>query len=565
LRILYIVLYYPVTMYIRLSTKRSEGATYQYLQLCESFRNDKGEPRTRVVANFGRVDKLDAKKIDQTISALLKYASKPALIRPPAETEYGRVRDFGNILALEHLWNHLLLGQTITANLQGNKVAFSVAEMVKVMVLNRACDPHSKLGVMRWLSTVHIPGLKSEEVDYQHLLRAMDYLVEAKKPIEKELFNQLLTLFSPKVDLVFYDLTSSYFEGEGPELASFGYSRDQRPDRKQIVLALVVTREGLPITHEVLAGNTPDVTTLKATVEKLAKRFNIGKTIFVCDRGLISEDNLAALDEFHFPYIIALKPRGNNEAKGLYQKNLSGFQEDKTLGGLRIKEKRQNGFRYILCHNSEVAGKKKMKREHYYAKIRAEAQKLEKQFQRGRLKDVDLHHRVRETIEKYHMSRYLDPKIDDGKLILYIHPEVWEQETFLDGKFFLKTNIDQEELPTPEVVRSYKQLQQVERAFRELKDFLKIRPIFHYTDSRVKAHVFVCVLAYLLEQLIELELKKASKTHSARRALFLLSQLKSIECTANGRSLIVTNQIDPEIEGLLEALGVRKPDKILNN
>jgi transposase len=552
-------------MYIRLSTKRLEEATYQYLQLCESFRNDQGEPRTRVVANFGRVDKLDAKKIDQTISALLKYASSPALIRQPAETEYGRVRDFGNILALEHLWDRLLLGQTITANLRGNKIEFSVADMVKVMVLNRACDPHSKLGVMRWLSTVHIPGLKCEEVDYQHLLRAMDYLVGAKESVEKELFNQLLTIFSPKVDLVFYDLTSSYFEGEGPDLASFGYSRDQRPDRKQIVLALVVTREGLPITHEVLAGNTPDVTTLKATVEKLSRKFNIAKTIFVCDRGMISEDNLEKLDEFEFPYIVALRPRGNNEAKALYQKNLAGFVEEPSLNGLRIKEKRQNGFRYISCHNPEVAEKKKKKREEYYTKIRSEAQKLEKQFQKGRLRNLDLHHRISETIEKYHLTKYLDPKIEGDKLILYIHPEVWEQETFLDGKFFLKTNIDEKHLPTSEVVRSYKQLQQVERAFRELKDFLKIRPIFHYTDSRVKAHVFVCILAYLLEQLIGLQLKRASKTISARRALFLLSQLKSIECKANGRSLMVTNQIDPEIIGILEALGVRKPEKILNN
>jgi len=442
---------------------------------------------------------------------------------------------------------------------------FNVADMVKVMVLNRACDPNSKLGVMRWLSTVQIPGLNSEEVDYQHLLRAMDYLVEAKESLEKELFNQLVTLFSPKVDLVFYDLTSSYFEGDGPGLASFGYSRDQRPDRKQIVLALVVTREGLPITHEVLAGNTPDVTTLKSTVEKLSRKFNIGKTVFVCDRGLVSEDNLEKLDEFKFPYIVALKPRGNNEAKALYQKSLAGFAREASLGELRIKEKRQNGFRYISCHNPEVAEKKKKKREEYYSKIRTEARKLEKQFRKGRLKEIDLHHRLSETIEKYHMKKYLDPRIEGDKLILYIHPEVWEQEAFLDGKFFLKTNIDEKHLPTPEVVRSYKQLQQVERAFRELKDFLKIRPIFHYSDSRVKAHVFVCVLAYLLEQLIDLQLKRASKTHSARRALFLLSQLKSIECKANGRSLVVTNRIDPEIESLLEALGVRKPEKILNN
>jgi hypothetical protein len=123
-----------------------------------------------------------------------------------------------------------------------------------------------------------------------------------------------------------------------------------------------------------------------------------------------------------------------------------------------------------------VAEKKKAKREQYYTKIRAEAQKLEKQLQRGKLKALDLHHRISEIIEKFHMNRYLDPKIEGEKLILYIHPEVWEQETYLDGKFFLKTNISENQLPTAEVVRSHKQLQQVERAFRELKDFLRYGP-----------------------------------------------------------------------------------------
>ena len=241
--------YYLSTMYVRLSTKRSEGTTYQYLQLCESFRNDEGEPRTRVVANFGRVDNGMPKRLIRQSPPCLSTRRIRRLSARRLKPSTGRVRDFGNILALEHLWDRLMRWADNHRKSQGKQNKVSVADMVKVMVLNRACDPHSKLGVMRWLGTVHIPGLKSEQVDYQHLLRALDYLVEAKESIEKELFNLLLTIFSPKVDLVFYDLTSSYFEGDGPQLASYGYSRDQRPDRKQIVLALVVTREGLPITH----------------------------------------------------------------------------------------------------------------------------------------------------------------------------------------------------------------------------------------------------------------------------------------------------------------------------
>lgn len=163
------------------------------------------------------------------------------------------------------------------------------------------------------------------------------------------------------------------------------------------------------------------------------------------------------------------------------------------------------------------------------------------------------------------MAKYFDPKIEHDKVILYIRPEVWEQGTYLDGKFFLKTNLSQDELDTAEVVRSYKQLQEVERAFRELKDFLKIRPIFHYTDARVKAHVLICVLAYLLEKMVSLYCQRASLPYSARRALSLLSQLKTIECSLNGSSFTVTNRVDEEIHKIFAALAVPSPHKIIEN
>jgi transposase len=495
-----------------------------------------------VLGNFGRIDQLNRKKIDSAINGLLGYASNPSITRL-SDLEHGRVRDYGDILALVHLWSWLRLSESMSRHLRKSKVGFDVAQMVKVMVLNRVSDPLSKLGIMRWLATVYIPELHAGDVEYHHLLRAMDYLISIKDEIERDLYNQLVTLFSPDVEVVFYDLTSSYFEGEGPELAEYGYSRDSRPDRKQIVLALVVTREGLPIYHEVLAGNTADVTTLSQTVEVLRGRFQIRKTVFVCDRGLVSQENLDKLDQIGFPYIISLRPRNNEEAQALYQKTLFGFESDSSLNGLLIKEARRDKIRYIQCHNPEVAREKKKGREQRYTKIRAEIKRLEKRFQRGQLTERDLYHRVFKVLEDKRMATYFDPKIEDGRLILYIRPEVWEREAYLDGKFFLKTNLSSDELATPEVVRSYKQLQEVERAFRELKDFLKIRPIFHYTDSRVRAHVFICVLAYLLEKLVELNCQRASLPHSARRALSLLSQLKAIECHLNGQTIAMTKTV----------------------
>ena len=551
-------------MYVRVSRKRDKGKTYEYIQICEAYRNEQGQPRNRIIYNFGRLDKLNRKKIDTAINGLLKYASDPSINRL-SDIEHGRVRDYGDMFTLVHLWARLRLSESITEHLKETKTEFDVAQMVKVMVLNRISDPLSKLGILRWLPTVYIPELKSDEVEYHHLLRAMDYLISIKEEIEKDLYNRLVTLFSPDVDLVFYDLTSSYFEGQGPDLAAHGYSRDKRPDRKQIVLALVVTREGLPIYHEVLPGNTPDVTTLKQTVDVLSTRFNIGKTVFVCDRGLISRENLDELDEVGFPYIISLRPRNNEEAQALYQKTLAGFRADSSLKDLLIKETKEGEIRYIQCHNPEMAKEKKKSREKRYSKIRAEVRKLETRFKEGKLDEKQLYHRVHQLLEDNHMAKYFDPGIENKKVLLYIQPELWEVETYLDGKFILKTNLSEEKLSTSEVVRSYKQLQEIERAFRELKDFLKIRPIFHYTDSRVKAHVFICVLAYLLEKLVALQCQRASLPYTARRALSLLSQLKTIECRLNGRSVQVTNRINEEIKLILEALGVPQPQKVLEN
>ena len=551
-------------MYARVSIKRSQGKTYRYLQLCEAYRNAEGKPRTKVMANFGRIDQLDRKKVDTAINALLQYASNPSLPRL-SDVDHGPVRDYGDMLSLVHLWGRLRLTESINRCLKESKVAFDVGQMIQVMVLNRLSDPLSKLGIMRWLPTVYIPDLKSDQVQYQHLLRAMDYLIESKEQIERDLYNQLITLFSPDVDLVFYDLTSSYFEGEGPDLAEYGYSRDQRQDRVQMVIALVVSREGLPIYHEVLPGNTADVSTLKDTVDILSSRFNIRQTVFVCDRGLVSQENIEKLDEMGFPYIIGLRARNNDEVKALYQKNLSGFEADPALDGLLVKETRQGGLRYVQCHNPEVAKTKKTRRDRCYAEIQKTVAQLEKRFRSGRLSREALHHQILRLLEDRHMAKYFDPRIEGDRVILYMRKEVWERETYLDGKFFLKTNMPQEKITTAEVVRSYKELQTVERAFRELKDFLRIRPVYHYTDSRVKAHVFICVLAYLLEKMVDLYCQRAALPHTARRALSMLSRLKTIECRLNDQAVTMSNHYDEEVARIFEALGVPKPVKIIQN
>jgi len=327
----------------------------------------------------------------------------------------------------------------------------------------------------------------------------------------------------------------------------------------------VVTPDGLPIYHEVLPGNTADVSTLKSTAQTLASRFQLRRVVLVCDRGIVSEDNLEKLEELGFPFIVGLKRRRSLEAKKLYQKNLAGFRKENELKGLLVKEKQDGKYRYIMCHNPDVAKEKRGNREKLFKAVQKEVKVLEGRFSRGQLNREQLYHGVMSLLEEKHLKRFFLPRIENGKVILYINTEVWDQERYLDGTFFLKTNLKKEDLSTAEVVKSYKELQQVERSFRELKDFLKIRPIFHYTDQRVRAHVFICVLAYLFEKLIGLLCQRASLDLSPRKALWHLSRLKAIECIVGDCRVIVTNQLDGIIGDIFRALKTKPPNKFLQN
>jgi transposase len=324
------------------------------------------------------------------------------------------------------------------------------------------------------------------------------------------------------------------------------------------VLALVITREGLPIYHEVLPGSTADVTRLRPTVELLKSRFRIKRCILVCDGGLVSEENLSFLDEAGIPYIVAIRRRGTHESDELIQKSLRGFVEVKELG-FYVKEKVKGDIRYILCHNVEET------REALLAKAQSEIDKLNRRFLKGGLGREQLYHRGFKILERYRLEKYFCPKVEKVGLILYINTDYLDRERFLEGKFFLKTKLASDELSTEEVIRTYKALQQIERAFRELKDFLKIRPIFHWTDRRVKAHVMICVLAYLLEKMVEIYCHRANLKLSPRRALSILAQLKAIQCNIGDQSLLITTAIQQRIKEILNATDVPIPEKIIEN
>ena len=296
--------------------KVTRSGERRYVQLVEAYRDDAGRPKQRTVATLGRLDQLDS-QVESVISGLLRVTGKSAPLTPsPRPTSitpsvtFESARDFGDVWALTELWNSLGFDQ-LRRLFRRTRHTIDVEALVRVMVLNRLCDPDSKLGVLRWVETVALPGVMvgvmvgvtAESIEHQHLLRAMDALVDHRDEVEEVLAGLLRPMIDRDLAVVFYDMTTIRAEGlssETGDVRHFGMSKEGLIAR-QVMLGVVQTADGLPLYHEVFNGNTAEVTTLKSVIKKIVARFPVKRVIAVADRGLLSTDNLAELQAITLP------------------------------------------------------------------------------------------------------------------------------------------------------------------------------------------------------------------------------------------------------------------------
>ena len=547
-------------MFLRIATTKDRGRSYRYLKLVESYREASGRHRQRVICSLGRVDELAASgKLARWRQLLADAEGQP---EPPAEALRVRAaRGFGGPYVLDALWRELGLAEWLGQAAQARRLQFDAALALEVLVLNRLLAPRSKLAVQRWAPRIALPHSDPAALDYQHYLRALDLLHGVQGELEQALFLRLSDLFGLELDLVFYDLTSSYFEGAACPLARHGYSRDRRRDRPQLVLGLAVTREGLPVAHRVWAGNTADVSTVKAVVGDLRERFRIGRCLLVADRGMVSVENLKAIKQAEFHYLIALRRRQSVLARqAIGAGGLEGYGE--VQAGLWAKAVAGPGDdRLIVCHSQQRAEEERSWREELIARTEAELAQLR---ERTRGKRRPSHDAVVEAATQIlragYGHRYLWYRVEaDGELVYGRKDEVLAAERQRDGKFVLRTN--QPALEVAEAALAYKQLQRVERGFRELKDFLKLRPIWHYRRDRVEAHVAVCVLAYLIEMVLEQKLARAGLPLTARAALEALEPVQQVLTELNGRRFQCLTDWPAQAARIVRALGLDPPPK----
>jgi transposase len=373
----------------------------------------------------------------------------------------------------------------------------------------------------------------------QNWYRALDQLIRHKAHIERELFLRLRDLFSLEAEMVFYDLTSTYFQGAGPTpIAQFGYSRDSRPRNRQVLVGVVMVN-GWPIAHHVFAGNRHDEQTVAEVLEDLEKRFGLRRVIFVGDREMVTTDNVELLRQRGHGYLVGLKRRRNEEvyryiesAQGPWEKCPVGIVagEKATPPCTRVQEVRgdQPGVRIFVAHSEEREAYERAMREQAMERTRVDLEKLKQRVASGRLKAPEkIGEAAARALNRHHGHRYYGWELREGAVHFFEHPVHLERERAYEGKYVIQT--EESQLGPVEAVRVYKELSEVERGFRELKDIIEMRPIYHRTKPRVEAHIFVAALAFLLDRALEKKLHANGVDLSASAALEALRTIHVVD------------------------------------
>ncbi len=545
-------------MFIRKQVVKKGPVSNTYLKLVENYR-DKGNVVQKTLVNFGNINHWPHEKVRELI---YKLSQVMEIELPPSleDIEHRGVLNFGQPLALGLLWDALALGETLERLLATSHFVAPI----KTMVFSRLIDPHSELATSQWAKGQYIENVP-EEIPLHHYYRALNQVVEIKSPLEDSIYNRLNTLFTLDFSLVFYDLTSTYFEGEGPCSAKKGHSRDHRPDRPQIEIGLLVNREGIPLSHMVFDGNLKDSTTLPQIVDRMRGTFQIKRCILVGDKGMVTSENLKELSAAGYEYIMSIKLRRSKEAERLLGLVPERDQFTELKENLLVYElPSSGGQRYLACYNPIRAQETRAHREACLTSCEEFLAQFLLPPKQGKTKDpVKVRLRIDRFLRQRKMASLFTYGFDShGRLLYQRKEEEIAKEAALDGLFIVKTNST--ELSPEALALGYKTLWEVEHAFREVKDFIKIRPIYHHNGERVRGHIFICFLAYLLEKLMEKRLEDHGLFMSARKALQELSSIKVVISELAGQKIKKVTSIVKEQEQILQALGAQRMPRIVS-
>lgn len=523
-------------MFVRVKRVKSGGRTYRYLQLVENQR-DGDRVRQRVIGSLGHLDELqESGELERVVRQLVEQCPTVRIAQAEAQggLEVQDDRTWGPVLVFDRVWEELGLKALLPRLVSRQKLSFDFERMVFAQVLQRLVAPGSDLAGSKWVQTMHEPAF--QKLRLQHFYRSLGLLWRQKTKIEDALFQRGLDLFNNELDLVFFDTTSTYFEGADLEgWAKLGKSKDHRPDHLQLVLSVVMRRDGFPICCEIWPGNTSDMKTLQPTVEALRKRFRIRKVVFVCDRGMASEENLAAMTAAGYEYIVGVKMRRLTEVRDDVLGRAGRYQD--VSENLQVKEVWIEDRRYVICFNPDEAKKDAADREKLVAKLR------------DKLKNGN----AKALLNNRGYRRFV--KVADNSASV-AETEV-EADARYDGKYVLRTTTS---LPADEVAQAYKQLSAIERLWRELKDVVEVRPVFHHLKrDNVKGHIFACFLALYVAAHLKHKLAAAGLKLPWDDVVRDLCQIRAVTIRVQQDRFLMRSPFKGAAGKVFAAVGVKPP------
>jgi len=560
-----------MSIYVREKTdKNKDGTTRTYLYVVESI-YDKATKNTKQKFLFclGRLDDPDTSKLAEKLAlALSKYVKDVKVLNIEQDFALEDSKIYGEIQIFRRLWEDMGFERVLRKHFSKTNREVDLVEAIFTMVCNRLLAPSSERAVNEWKNGVYEP--RWESLELHHFYRALDFLIENKEKLELNFHKATKNLFNYKVDVVMFDTTTVSYWGEGEEaeeLLKYGYAKNKRNDLKQLVIGIIMDQNGYPIGHEVWEGNKSDKPAFKEVIDKVKKKYQIGKVILVADRGMVSEENIRYLEDNGYEYILGVKMRQLNKTKKeillqdegfsrigktvLKAKELRGYElweKEKTLKGEEIKDEEREECirsnvgkrRWVVCLNEEVEEMDREKRE-YFRKI---------------IEDKIEFSTAKEWIIRNGYKKYV--KIEDMKIRL--DEEKLSEDELYDGKWVLVTNSS---LSIPEVIEGYKGLSKIERHFRELKNEIEVGPIYHYVERRIRAHIFVSFIALQMKVALTKKLREIDEEASYSEVLSDLSRMRAVKVNIGGERLMI--RIDPQDKAKLafKAVKMMVPSKIL--
>ena len=579
-------------MYLRHTVVRKGGRAHTYWRLVRSVRRGRKVVQ-ETAAHLGELDgegRVRARRLAQAITGRADqrelFEAAPAAEHAVAvrldRVRVERARAFGDVWLGWTLWRALRLDELCTALLPRGREAIPWARMAAVSVIARLCAPSSELHIAEdWYRTTALEdllGIATERIDDHRLYRTLDRLLPHKAAIEEHLRQRLGELFALDYDLLLYDVTSTYFEGLAARntLAARGYSRDHRPDCKQVCIALVVTRGGIPLGYELFAGNRTDVTTVEEIVDTMEARYGLANRIWVMDRGMASAENMAWLQRTGRRYLIGTPKselrqwaREITEAKD-WQAVRDGVEAKLCAGPAGTET-------FVLCRSVERREKEKAMHARFAQRIETGLRTLAARIARARqpLDRGALERQIGRLLERntraagrYTIALVPDATRPGGLALQWAARAEWDAwARHSEGCYVLRTNITDWDAET--LWRTYVQLTDAEAAFRIQKSELSIRPIWHQKTDRVRAHILVCFLAYVLWKTLEQWQSRAGLGNSPRTILDELRRIQSADVVLPladdpRRNLRIRCVVRPEKAQalLLDRLGLRLPERL---